>query len=153
MPVKSAGILFFKEEAGEYKFLLVHPGGPFWARKDLGAWSIPKGELNENEDPLPAAKREVKEELGVVVEGDMIALQPVKQKSGKIVMAWAVKMDVDVSAIKSNFFEIEWPKGSGKMKAFPEIDKAAWFNLEGCELHMLPGQLPLVKQLMDLLVG
>ena len=127
--------------------LLVHPGGPFWAKKDEGAWSIPKGEFGESEDPLRAAKREFEEELGVAVDGEFVALPTIKQKGGKVVHAWAVRGDFDVSKLKSNSFEMEWPPKSGKMRSFPEVDQAAWFDMETARRKMLPSQAPLLEAL------
>jgi len=147
MPRKSAGILLYKIENKILKIFLVHPGGPFWAKKDDGAWSIPKGEFEDGEDPIDAAKREFEEETGIKISGDFIELKPVKQKSGKIVYAWAVEGDIDVSKIKSNEFEIEWPPKSGKMKTFPEIDKAAWFDLGEANKKIIEAQSSLIKEL------
>jgi predicted NUDIX family NTP pyrophosphohydrolase len=151
MPRKSAGILLYKIENKNLKIFLAHPGGPFWAKKDDGAWSIPKGEFDDHEDPLNAAKREFKEETGVMLSGEFLALDPIKQKSGKIVYAWAVEGDIDVSKIKSNEFEIEWPPKSGKMKLFPEIDKAAWFDLDEAGRKIIEAQSSLVRQLRNML--
>ena len=147
MPRKSARILLYKIENKILKIFLVHPGGPFWAKKDDGAWSIPKGEFEDGEDPIDAAKREFEEETGIKISGDFIELKPVKQKSGKIVYAWAVEGDIDVSKIKSNEFEIEWPPKSGKMKTFPEIDKAAWFDLGEANKKIIEAQSSLIKEL------
>ncbi|MFC0771503.1 NUDIX domain-containing protein [Terrimonas alba] len=144
---KSAGILLYRFSGGLPEVLLVHPGGPFWAKKDIGAWSIPKGEFEAEEDPLSAAQRELAEETGIKAEGNFIELTPVKQKSGKLVYAWALEKDVDTGSIKSNSFEIEWPPKSGKKKSFPEIDKAAWFAVAESKEKILPGQLPLINEL------
>jgi len=144
---KSAGILLYRFHHNLTQVLLVHPGGPFWAKKDLGAWSIPKGEFQENENPLDAAKREVEEETGVKVSGEFIELNPVKQKSGKVVYAWALQKDIDPAYIKSNNFEIEWPPKSGRKKLFPEIDKAAWFDMDEAKKKIIDGQSSLIKQL------
>ena len=146
MAKKSAGILLYKIENKILEVFLVHPGGPFWIKKDDGAWSIPKGEFDD-EDPLEAAKREFEEETGIKISGDFIKLNPVKQKSGKIVYAWAVEGNIDPAKIKSNEFEIEWPPRSGKMKPFPEIDRAAWFNLNDAKMKINGGQLLLIKEL------
>lgn len=132
---------------------LVHPGGPFWVKKDLGAWSIPKGELGEDEDPLEAAKREVEEETGLKVSGQFIELSPVKQKSGKIVMAWAIEGNFDPSTIRSNSFEMEWPPRSGKTTEFPEVDKADWFPTIVAIQKIVEGQIPLIKDLLDRVNG
>src|SRR5436190_3780300 len=129
MAKQSAGILLYRISNKFPEVFLVHPGGPFWSKKDDGAWSIPKGEFETNEEPLTAAKREFEEETGVAISGKFIELVPIKQKGGKIVYAWAVEGDIDPEKIQSNSFEIEWPPKSGKMKTFPEIDKASWFTL------------------------
>jgi predicted NUDIX family NTP pyrophosphohydrolase len=126
---------------------LVHPGGPFWAKKDQGAWSIPKGEFEAGEDALATARREFEEETGQAIEGKFIALTPCRQRSGKIVHAWAVEADLDADAIRSNTFEIEWPPRSGRKQAFPEVDRAAWFDLDEARARMLPGQVPMLDEL------
>ncbi len=126
---KSAGILLYRVKNGIPEVMLVHPGGPFWKNKDAGAWSIPKGEFSAEEDPLEAALRELQEETGIPVKGECIPLTPVKQKSGKLVLAWAMKGDLDVTMINSNTFELEWPPKSGKKQMVPEVDKAEWFTL------------------------
>lgn len=131
--------------------LLVHPGGPFFTKKDAGSWSIPKGEYLSDEHPLDAAKREFKEETGMDQEGEFIALLPIKQSGGKIVTAWAVEGDLDPEMIVSNTFEIIWPPGSGKLRSFPEIDKAAWFTLEVAKQKINKGQISLLDQLAELL--
>jgi predicted NUDIX family NTP pyrophosphohydrolase len=147
MPKKSAGIILYRFTKDQLEVLLVHPGGPFWAKKDLNAWSIPKGEFEEGEDPLESAKREMREETGMEVEGTFIELTPVKQKSGKLVFAWAIKGDFDPVKIKSNEFEMEWPPRSGEKKKFPEVDKAGWFTTEEGAKKMVEGQIPLIKEL------
>jgi predicted NUDIX family NTP pyrophosphohydrolase len=147
MPKQSAGILLYRNAGGRIEVLLVHPGGPFWAKKDGGAWSIPKGEFGDGEEPLEAAKREFQEETSFPIEGTFIPLNPVKQPSGKTVYAWAVEGDIDADAILSNTFSMEWPKGSAKTKSFPEIDKADWFDLETAKVKILKGQLGLLEQL------
>ena len=129
---------------------LVHPGGPFWAKKDAGAWSIPKGEF-ETEPPLEAAMREFEEETGLKISGDFIELKPVKQKGGKMVYAWAVEADFDAADIQSNTFELEWPPKSGVMKQYPEVDRAAWFDLETARTKILASQVELIKQLGEFL--
>jgi predicted NUDIX family NTP pyrophosphohydrolase len=126
---------------------LVHPGGPFWAKKDDGAWSIPKGEFDEGEEPLDAAKREFREETGVVAEGEFRPLEPVRQSSGKIVYAWAVQFDLNSASVKSNVFSMEWPRGSGRLQEFPEIDRADWFKTQLARRKILKGQLGLLDQL------
>jgi len=143
----SAGLLLFRTHEGELEVLLVHPGGPFWAKKDEGAWSIPKGEINEGEDPLAAAKREVLEELGTAPDGDFIPLAPVRQPGGKVVHAWAIEADIDPAAITSNTFQLEWPPRSGRQQTFPEVDRAVWFTISAARSKILRGQLPLLDAL------
>ena len=133
------------------EIFLVHPGGPFWAKKDDGAWSIPKGEFEEGEEPLDAAKREFREETGLAAEGEFQPLEPVRQKSGKTVYAWAVQLDLNAALVKSNVFSMEWPRGSGKSQEFPEIDRADWFNTQLARRKMLKGQLGLLDQLEQML--
>lgn len=152
MAKRSAGILFYRVHNKVPQVLLVHPGGPFWLNKEKGAWSIPKGEFAEDELPLEAAKREVKEELGVHVSGKFIELTPVKQKSGKLIYAWVLKDDFDTGLMKSNHFEIEWPPGSGKKQTFPEVNKAAWFGLEEAKEKINAGQVPLLEELLQKVV-
>jgi predicted NUDIX family NTP pyrophosphohydrolase len=147
MPKQSAGILLYRNTGGHVEVFLVHPGGPFWARKDDGAWSIPKGEFADGEDPLEAAKREFTEETSFSIEGTFIPVNPVKQPGGKTVYAWAVEGDIDAGAIRSNTFSIEWPRGSAKTKSFPEIDRADWFDLNTAKAKILKGQLGLLEQL------
>jgi predicted NUDIX family NTP pyrophosphohydrolase len=147
---KSAGILLFNNDKGKLLFFLVHPGGPFWVKKDEGAWSIPKGEF-ENEEPLAAATREFYEETGFRLDGDFIPLTPRKQKSGKVIYAWALKGDVDAASVKSNLFELEWPPKSGKEREFPEVDKAAWYPLPEALLKINPGQKGFIDELTSLL--
>lgn len=146
----SAGILFFKRNPS-LKVMLVHPGGPFWKNKDKGAWSIPKGEPGDVEDLLSVAIRETWEETGVHAEGNFIALDPVRQNPSKMVHAWALEMDVDTTQIVSNGFEMEWPPRSGKKIMIPEVDRAGWFDVETAKEKILPGQLPLIHQLLELL--
>ena len=145
---KSAGLLLFRRTAAGLEVLLVHPGGPFWAKKDDGAWSIPKGEFADGEEPLDAAKREFEEETGIAAVGDFIALQSLKQPSGKLVFAWAVRADFDPSRLKSNTFRMEWPPKSGRQQEFPEVDKAEWFNVEAARRKILKGQAPFLDQLL-----
>ena len=147
MPKQSAGILLHRVASGRVEVFLVHPGGPFWAKKDDGAWSIPKGEFVSGEELLEAAKREFQEETSFTIEGTFIPLNPVKQPGGKIVYAWAVEGDIDAGAIRSNTFLMEWPKGSAKTKSFPEIDKADWFDLDTAKTKIIKGQLGLLEQL------
>ena len=150
MAKESAGLLLFRRRATDMEVLLVHPGGPFWAKKDQGAWTIPKGEIGPQEDPLEAALRETNEELGVTIEGDFIPLAPVRQKSGKIIHAWAVEGDFEITDLRSNTFEMEWPPKSGELKSFPEIDKAAWYDLVQAREKINPGQKPLLDELAQL---
>jgi len=147
MSKKSAGLLLFRDASGNLEVLLVHPGGPFWAKKDDGSWSIPKGEFAEGEDPLTAAKREFEEETGVTVGGDFLPLEPLRQPSGKIVYAWAVRADFDPSALRSNTFSMEWPPKSGQHQEFPEIDRAAWLTIELARRKILKGQAGFLDQL------
>jgi predicted NUDIX family NTP pyrophosphohydrolase len=138
----------YREAGPELELLLVHPGGPFWARKDAGAWSIPKGEYGQGEDPLAAARREFAEELGVPApEGPYLDLGEIMQPSRKRVAVFAVEGDVDPGSLKSNLFEIEWPPRSGEMRSFPEIDRAAWFPLSVARTKILPGQAPFIDRL------
>ncbi len=145
---KSAGILLFRLKTGQLEVFLVHPGGPFWARKDAGVWSIPKGEFEEGEEPRDAAIREFREETGINPSGNFIELQPLKQSSGKAIYAWALEMDC-TTAIKSNTFSLEWPKGSGQFKSFPEVDRAEWFSIEQARVKLLQGQIPFLDQLKE----
>ncbi len=150
MPPRSAGLLMFRESAGGVEVLLVHPGGPFWTRRDEGAWSIPKGEIGPAEDPLDAARREVAEELGSAPSGTPVPLTPVVQRGGKTVHAWAIRADWDPANLQSNTFELEWPRGSGRRERFPEIDRAQWFPLAEARRRILPGQAPLLDELETL---
>ena len=143
----SAGILLHRLRGSGIEVFLVHPGGPFWATKDAGAWSMPKGEFEAGEDPLEAAKREFKEETGFAVEGNFIELTPVKQPGGKVVYAWAVMGDCEAESIKSNTFSLEWPPRSGKRKEFPEVDRAGWFTPEVAREKILKGQLNFLEEL------
>ena len=143
----SAGILLYRWREGELEVFLVHPGGPFWARKDAGAWSIPKGEFAPDEDPLAAARREFAEETGLAVDGEFRALRPIRQAGGKVVHAFAIEGEVDPGAIRSNSFTIEWPPRSGRLRAFPEVDRAGWFALAEAQQKILKSQLGLLEQL------
>jgi predicted NUDIX family NTP pyrophosphohydrolase len=131
---------------------LVHPGGPFWKNKDIGAWSVPKGEYEEGEDPLAAAKREFEEETGSIIRGEFSELTPVKQKSGKLVSAWAVEGDIDPAKLRSNVFMFQWPPKSGKFIEIPEVDKGEWFTISEAKVKIIPGQIPLIDELVSLLV-
>lgn len=151
MPKTSAGLMVYRIREDRLEIFLVHPGGPFWARKDAGAWSIPKGEFIDPEDPLEAAKREFREETGYEIDGPFLPLKPRKQSSGKIVHAWAAPGDIDPERIQSNTFTMEWPKGSGRQKEFPEVDRAEWFEIEEARRRILPGQAGFLDELAGLL--
>lgn len=153
MPKKSAGLLLYRHVGEGVEVFLVHPGGPFWAKKDDGAWSIPKGEFSEGEDALEAAKREFREETGFEIAGRFKELEPVKQPSGKIVHAWSVEGDIDASAVRSNHFSIEWPRASGVVQQFPEVDRGAWFSLRQARKKILKGQMPFLEELQQPLLG
>lgn len=134
---------------GELQVLLVHPGGPYWARKDAGAWSIPKGEYAEGEDPLSAAQREFVEETGFTIGPPFLPLAPVRQAGGKEVVAWAVEGECDPATLRSNTFSMEWPPRSGRSAEFPEVDRAEWLSIAEAQNKILPGQRPLLMQLTD----
>ena len=150
MPRFSAGLMMFRQRGGELEVFLVHPGGPFWQTKDLGAWSIPKGECLEGEDALTAAKREFVEETGGKPVGEFIPLGDVKQPGGKVVTAWAVEGDCSTT-IRSNTFSMQWPPKSGQMREFPEVDRANWFPLQEAQVRMHRGQAEFLERLMALL--
>ena len=147
---RSAGILLYRGSPAGIEVFLVHPGGPFWAKRDSGAWSIPKGESDGDEDLLEAAKREFTEETGARVEGEFIELAPVRQPSGKVVHVWAVEGDVDATTITSNTFSMEWPPKSGVTREFPEVDRAGWFALADARGKLVTGQVPLLDQLIGI---
>jgi len=150
MPHKrSAGLLLFRRRQDEPEVLLVHPGGPLWARKDDGAWTVPKGEVEQNEDLLAAARREVEEETGARPSGTFIPLPPVHQAGGKVVHVWAVESDFDPASLVSNLFEMEWPPRSGRRRSFPEVDRAAWFDLETAARKILPSQTVVLRHLQE----
>lgn len=149
MSKQSAGVLMYRWQNGQVEVLLVHPGGPFWSNKDLAAWSIPKGEFEDSEEAISAAKREFKEETGLTAEGTFLPLTPRKQSSGKIVHAWAVCGDCDPRAIKSNIFSMEWPPRSGRMEEFPEVDRAEWFDLESARKRIHKGQVGFLDELEE----
>lgn len=153
MAGKSAGILVYRRRAGEVEVLLVHPGGPFWSRRDAGAWSIPKGEYADTENPEAAARREFTEETGWTVEGDLTSLGDVRQKAGKTVTAFAVAGNFDPAGIESNQFEMEWPPRSGRKASFPEVDRAGWFGLGEAHEKIIDGQRPLLDRLAALLAN
>ena len=147
----SAGLLLYRQQEGKLEVLLVHPGGPFWQKRDEGAWSIPKGELAENETGLDVARREFQEELGMPApQGEVTALGAVRQAGGKIVEGWAVRGDLDATRSTSNTFEVEWPPRSGKMQQFPEVDRAAWFELDAARRKLLPAQRAFIDRLEEL---
>ena len=145
---KSAGLLLYKFNDGALHVFLVHPGGPIWKNKDAGAWSIPKGEFNDDEDGLQAAIREFKEETGKEINGSFISLGTIKQKSGKLVFAWAVEGDIDASTIQSNTFQLQWPPNSGKWITVPEVDKGQWFSIEEARQKMNVAQADLLQELV-----
>jgi predicted NUDIX family NTP pyrophosphohydrolase len=147
MPKKSAGLLLFRRRGGKLEVLLIHPGGPFWTNKDLGAWSVPKGEYQEPEDPLAAAQREFAEETGFAVAPPFLPLGSLQQRSGKTVTAWACEGDCDPTALVSNTFEMEWPRKSGMLVSFPEVDRAAWFDLDEAKRRILQAQIPFLESL------
>lgn len=151
MNKKSAGILFYRFQNGWLQVFLVHPGGPFWKNKDDGAWSIPKGEFTQEENALDAARREFEEETGMALAGNFVELGSVKQKSGKIIFAWALKGNINPEHIRSNTFEMEWPPHSGKKQEFPEIDKAHWFTIAEAKEKINPGQVKLIEELTGLI--
>jgi predicted NUDIX family NTP pyrophosphohydrolase len=153
MPKRSAGILLFREISGGLEVLLVHPGGPFWMKKDAGAWSIPKGLIDEGEDPLAAARREFEEETGGRADGEAIPLEPLRQPGGKIVHAWVVRGDYDPTALKSSAFSMEWPPKSGRRQEFPEVDRAGWFDLAAAREKILAGQRGFLDELERLVAS
>lgn len=149
---RSAGILLYRRTGAEPEFLLVHPGGPFWAKKDAGAWSIPKGQIEEDEEPRACAIRELQEELGPAPELDpeeLIELGSVRQRAGKVVEAWAAEADFDPELLDSNTFSMEWPPRSGKQAEFPEVDRAGWFELEAAREKILAAQAELLDRLLE----
>jgi predicted NUDIX family NTP pyrophosphohydrolase len=150
MPQLSAGLLLFRRSQRGLEVLLVHPGGPFWVRRDDGAWSIPKGVHGPGEDPLAAARREFAEETGAAPPpGEAMALGSFRQSSGKIVQAWAIQGDFDPASLKSNTFTLEWPPRSGRMREVPEVDRAAWFTPEGAARKLIKGQRPILEALLQ----
>ncbi|MGO8145631.1 NUDIX domain-containing protein [Rhizobium leguminosarum] len=150
MAIRSAGLLLYRRVSSDIEVLLVHPGGPFWARKDEAAWSIPKGLIEPGEDELAAAIRETAEELGVAVDGRFTSLGEYRQPGGKMVVAWSIEADpvLDVNAIQSSEFEIEWPPRSGRLKSFPEVDRAGWFPPPDAAIKLLKGQRPMLADLL-----
>ncbi|MDQ2629950.1 MAG: NUDIX domain-containing protein [Actinomycetota bacterium] len=153
---RSAGILLFRRRDGRTEFLLVHPGGPFWAKKDAGAWSIPKGQIEEDEEPRACAIRELEEELGPAPALDteqLIELGSIRQRAGKVVEAWAAEAEFDPSTLDSNTFSMEWPPRSGNQQEFPEVDRAEWLDLETAREKILPAQAEFLDRLLELLEG
>ena len=148
MMKRSAGLLVYRLKDEQVEVFLAHPGGPFWAKKDAGAWSIPKGEF-EGEEPLKAAIREFQEETGRKITGEFVELRPIKQKGGKMVYAWAVEADFNAAEIESNTFELEWPPKSGVVKEYPEVDRAEWFDLKTAKVKILASQMELLDQLAE----
>src|SRR5205814_7237120 len=153
MPKQSAGLLVYRLQQGKLEVFLVHPGGPFWAKKDAGAWSIPKGEFAEGEEPLDAARREFTEETGVAVSGPFASLGSVRQAGGKTIHAYATEADIDAAKIVSNTFTMEWPPRSGRMATFPEVDRAGWFSPEIAAEKINPAQSELIGRLRESLRG
>ena len=149
MAKQSAGILMFRRTGGRPEVLLVHPGGPFWAKKDDGAWSIPKGLYEERESPLAAARREFEEETGCIPDGEFLALGSFKQPSNKTIVAWAIESDFDLAKFKSNLFSMEWPPKSGRAQQFPEVDRIAWFEHDEAKRKILKGQAPILATLLN----
>lgn len=147
----SAGLLMYRKTRGYLEVLLVHPGGPLWSGKDLGVWSIPKGIIDKDEEPLSAAIREFEEETGLKAKGEFIPLKPVRLKSGKLVMAWAFEGDCDPCEINSNTFSMEWPPRSGRIQDFPEIDKASWFGIGEAKRMINLGQIGLLEEMERLI--
>ena len=152
-PKPAAGILLYKLLNGQPLVFLVHPGGPFWKNKHKEAWSVPKGEIDEGEDTLTAARREFEEETGQQVHGEFVPLEPVTQRSGKRVYAWAVEGDIDTATVVSNVFDFEWPPRSGKFISIPEVDRGEWFDIQAARVAINPGQLPLLNNLLQILAA
>jgi len=148
---KSAGLVMYRYREARLEVLLVHPGGPYWARKDEGAWSIPKGEYSDYEDPFAAAKREFKEETGYEAKGNFLLLTPRKQKIGKVISAWAFEGDCDAKAVKSNTFTMEWPPQSGIQEEFTEVDRAEWFPVDLAKKKLLKGHVGFIDELCEIL--
>lgn len=149
MPKQSAGLLLYRRNRDGIEVFLVHPGGPFWSKKDLGAWSIPKGEYKDDEEPLTAAKREFFEETGFTVDGVFISLGSIRQTGGKIVSVWALEGNCDPEKLVSNFCQMEWPPRSGRMIEIPEVDRGGWFLLSEAKARILPSQSPMLMRLAE----
>ncbi len=150
MPKMSAGLLMYRRRRGTLEVFLIHPGGPFWQKKDTGSWSIPKGEYEAGENPLETAKREFQEETGFRASGEFIPLTPRKQPGGKTISAWAFRGDGDASAVKSNTFSMEWPPRSGRQREFPEVDRADWFSIPAAKEKILKGQSGFLDELVQI---
>jgi predicted NUDIX family NTP pyrophosphohydrolase len=148
---QSAGLLLYRTGCGTLEVFLVHPGGPFWAKKDNGAWSIPKGEFEEGEDALETARREFTEETGFSIDGRFVPLKPIRQPSGKIVSAWAIEGEADAVMLRSNTFRMEWPPKSGQEQEFPEVDRGGWFDVAEARRKLAPGQVPFVDELAEMI--
>ena len=151
MGKQAAGILLYRHGPRGLEVLLAHPGGPLWARKDLGAWTLPKGQFNGDEQPIAAARREFEEEMGSPPAGEFVEIGSIKQPSGKVIHAFVAESDFDVSTVRSNLFLLEWPPRSGQRVQFPEVDRAAWFSIEEARKRILKGQEPFLDRLLTLL--
>ena len=151
MPKQAAGILLYRQGRRGLEVLLAHPGGPLWAKKDLGAWTIPKGQFGDDESALDAAKREFEEEMGSSASGEFAELGSIKQPSGKVVHAFTAESDFDVTTVKSNLFTLEWPPRSGRQGQFPEVDRADWFSIDEARQRILKGQEPFLDRLLAVL--
>jgi len=150
MAKQAAGILLYRRGRAGLDVLLAHPGGPLWARKDAGAWTLPKGQFTDSELPLDAAKREFEEEMGSAPSGEFQSLGSIKQPSGKVIHAWAVESDFDIRTVRSNLFELEWPPKSGVKAEFPEIDRAGWFAIAEARIKIIKGQEPFIGRLLEI---
>lgn len=151
MPKHSAGLLMYRLRDGVLEVFLVHPGGPFWAKKDLGSWTIPKGEYEPDETAMEAARREFAEETGCAFQADLLPLTPLRQPSGKLIAAWAFQGDCDPESSRSNTFSLEWPPGSGRQQEFPEVDRTGWFSLEEAKEKITQGQVGFLDELQQIL--
>ena len=153
MPQRSAGVLLYRRKGRGIEVLLVHPGGPFWAKKDDGAWSIPKGLIEAGEDAIAVARREFEEETGATLQGDLVSLGTFTQSRAKTIEVWASEGDFDPATLRSNTFSMEWPPRSGRMQEFPEVDRAEWFGPEAARIKILKGQRPVIDVLLQRLAG
>jgi predicted NUDIX family NTP pyrophosphohydrolase len=151
MPKQSAGILLYRKPSALLEVFLVHPGGPYYVKKDLGVWSIPKGEYEPDEEPLEAAKREFAEETGQTIDGEFLPLQSIRYKNGKVVQVWAVEGNIDPQTVISNTFKMEYPYKSGKWIDVQEVDRGAWFDIETAKTKLIPAQVPMVEELKQTL--